>query len=63
MIAYVREIEKTHADERDLLLSMLQDPTLADLCDVARHMSASKQQTRLLELNGKWQQINFTGSG
>ena len=54
---------KRHQDERELLLSHLQDESTEDLIDAAKTMKDEDRQKRLSELQGKWLNLNFSNPG
>ena len=54
---------KRHQDERELLLSHLQDESTEDLIDAAKTMTDEDRQKRLSELQGKWLNLNFSNPG
>ncbi|KAL4226590.1 hypothetical protein ACF0H5_014574 [Mactra antiquata] len=59
-VVYLREMLKRHNDEREVLLNFLQDESLDDLVEVAATMSEDERQRRLIELQGKRQNLNLT---
>lgn len=63
MQAYVKEMNKKHIEEREQLLSVLQDPSFEELCEVASVISDEDKKKRLLELLDKQQKLNLQNSG
>ena len=60
---YLNEMLKRHADEREVLLTHLQDESLDDLVEAAATMTEDERQRRLIELQGKRQNLNLTIQG
>ena len=54
---------KRHQDERELILSHLQDDSTEDLIDAAKTMTDEDRQKRLAELQGKRQNLDFSYPG
>ncbi|XP_053377355.1 trichohyalin-like isoform X2 [Mercenaria mercenaria] len=59
-VVYLREMLKRHSDEREVILNHLQDESLDDLVEAATTMSEDERQRRLIELQGKRQNLNLT---
>ena len=53
MVSFLREQSKKHVEERELLLTILQDPGLEELVEVARTMPTDERILRLSELRTK----------
>lgn len=62
-IVYLREMLKRHGDEREVILTHLQDESLDDLVEAAATMSEDERQRRLIELQGKRHNLNLTNPG
>lgn len=62
-IVYLQEMLKHHTDEREILLTHLQDESLDDLVEAAATMNDDERQRRLIELQGKRQNLNLTIQG
>lgn len=59
----IRELEKTHADEREAALALLQDPVMEDLLEAARAMAPRDRRQRLVELWNKRKNLDFSNEG
>lgn len=63
MESFIWEQNKKHVEERELLLSIIQDPGLEELMEVARTMAPSDRSTRLAELRTKRNNMNIDSTG
>lgn len=61
--AYLREMDKKHREEWEILLTILQDPGLEELKEVATTMSAVARQERLIELKTKRKNLQMEERG
>ena len=63
MEALLKEIDKKQIEERELLLSILQDPCLEDLREAALLMEEMDRPQRLLELQRKRKRMDLEHEG
>ena len=63
MESFLREQNKKHVEERELLLSVLQDPGLEELVEVARTMGPADRTSRLAELRVKRNKMDMEDLG
>ena len=63
MEAYLKEIDKKHSEEREILLRVLQDPSLEELRSVADTQSTEELHQRLGELWAKRNKMDMEKEG
>ena len=63
MEAVLKEVDKNHIEERELMLKMLQDESLDELREVAMEMTPAERQKRLAELKTKRHMMTVEDAG
>ena len=63
MLAYVKEMARKHIEEREQLLSILQDPNFEELCEITHVMTDEDKKTRLMELLDKRDKLDLQNPG
>lgn len=63
MEAYLKEIDKKHYEEREILLRVLQDPALEELRSLASGQNKEELEKRLGELWAKRNRMNMERAG
>lgn len=63
MVSVMQEMEKKHMEEREIMLSLLQDPSLQELQEPAANMSRAERQERLSQLRTKAYNLHMQDQG
>lgn len=59
----MKELDKKHKDEQEILLNVLMDESLPELIEAAQMMTDEEKQKRLMELQGKRRSLNLDMPG